>query len=457
MTTENNTCECSICNEEVSISIKCTDCNKSVCNGCITLINDDYVCTECKNENYYYCDSCNTCIHSEDSFYAEDASYCVSCYDAKYHTCDCCDEVCRIDSSYNTCNDDIICQGCYRRHYFTCNDCGDIHHIDNINSNDNGCYCENCISNHESDTEIHDLDEHSKLLELNGANAITDYHPEVDWQFLSCLKLDTPNAPFFGIELEIECKSTNESAKAVGKHLKGKAIATHDGSLANGFEIVFTPHKYQEFRKINLTKVLKELQKTKATSHDKATCGLHIHIEKTDAFCKTITYGRTKFKKYELYKRFYNLLKDDIKKLSKRTDTQISNYCSFERTDKYSAVNLSHSETVEIRIWRGTLNPERFKANLQFTLAVYDFILQHSTSLFFQTYKYSGTPKAIALQQAFHDFLLNSSEYHILKNYCKKHSLFGFTKNLSRPVRQSKSIQEAERQLAIAVYNQLSL
>ena len=38
-----------------------------------------------------------------------------------------------------------------------------------------------------------------------------------------------------------------------------------------------------------------------------------------------------------------------------------------EHSARYYAVNLTNSETVEIRLWKGTLNPETFEATLRFT------------------------------------------------------------------------------------------
>ena len=37
---------------------------------------------------------------------------------------------------------------------------------------------------------------------------------------------------------------------------------------------------------------------------------------------------------------------------------------------RYYAVNLTNSETVEIRLWKGTLNPETFEATLSFTARI---------------------------------------------------------------------------------------
>jgi hypothetical protein len=34
---------------------------------------------------------------------------------------------------------------------------------------------------------------------------------------------------------------------------------------------------------------------------------------------------------------------------------------------RYFAVNLTNSNTIEIRLWRGSINPETFEATLRFT------------------------------------------------------------------------------------------
>jgi len=334
--------------------------------------------------------------------------------------CEDCEDYMLQDDAYS-CHGRMICQSCYDDSYFTCHDCGDIEHTDDCNYCDgcNNSYCSSCACSCNDNREI-DLNEHASNLRYNGSDAIADYHPEVNWEFKTN-KLDDKNAPFFGVELEIECKDKNLSAKTVGKLLAGHAIATYDGSLNNGFEIVFTPHKYQAFRKLNFKHILKELSKTRATSHDSGTCGLHVHIEKKDWFNNKMFYGGDCYYNSDLYQKFYNMLSDDITKLSRRTQDQISNFCSFQRSrgSRYSAVNLTPDNTVEVRIWRGTLNPKRFKANLQFTLAVYYFLQQHSKTLLFQD--------ADKLKSIFKDWLQVQPEYSCLVKYCKDKKLFGFT------------------------------
>ena len=41
-------------------------------------------------------------------------------------------------------------------------------------------------------------------------------------------------------------------------------------------------------------------------------------------------------------------------------------YC--DHSERYYAVNLTNAQTVEIRLWKGTLNPETFEATLRFTV-----------------------------------------------------------------------------------------
>jgi hypothetical protein len=330
--------------------------------------------------------------------------------------------------------------------YSYCDDCGELTHQDDIQhcGDCSHTWCSDCspCSCNDDSNKI-DLYEHGRDLARLGARAIADYHPPVNWAFKSD-KLDYRNAPYFGVELEIECQDRNISARKVGELLKGNMIATHDGSLDNGFEIVFTPFKYQAFRKLNFKHILKEISKTGATSHDSGTCGYHIHIEKKAWFNKRIIYKGNYYYNSDLYQRFYNLLAPDIIKLSRRTDDQISNYCAFNtsRGSRYSAVNLCPDETIEVRIWRGTLNPKRFKANLQFTLAVYDFLQQHSKALLFQN--------PDVLKARFCDWLAINPEYQALVRYCKNKRILGFKntrriKTLPLPLRNnSRPIQAIE-------------
>ena len=49
--------------------------------------------------------------------------------------------------------------------------------------------------------------------------------------------------------------------------------------------------------------------------------------------------------------------------LTERVNSKLSDYDE----DRYYAVNIRNSETIEVRLWRGTLNYETFMATLQMT------------------------------------------------------------------------------------------
>lgn len=453
-TEQDKTIECHICDTDITDSDinTCQDCNKPTCDDCITEYNSNPLCQECRDENYYSCEKCNDLVHSDDIHCADDSCYCESCYDSIYCNCEDCGEVIRIYDSYSNDTGCNICESCYDN-YSTCSSCGETIHNDNSNycSECSETFCNSCSCEcNDSDNEDNiNLDDHANALISKGKHAIADYHAETNWEFKSD-KLDTQNAPYFGLELEIECKDKDQSAKKVGQLIKGNAIVTHDGSLTNGFEIVFTPHKYQSFRKLNFKHILKEISRTQATSHDSGTCGLHIHLERKSWFNTSYLFKGYWYTNADLYQKFYNLLYEDITKLSRRTPEQIANYCTFQtsRGSRYSAVNLTPDNTVEIRIWRGTLNPRRFKANIQFTLAVYDFLQQHSKALLF-----GNTDK---LKQVFHDWLAKTNEYQVLVSYCKSKKLFGFTyrnrKQLPLAINLAPTKKPTEQELALLAY-----
>ena len=53
---------------------------------------------------------------------------------------------------------------------------------------------------------------------------------------------------------------------------------------------------------------------------------------------------------------------------------QFSKYKKQTLGDKYYATNLLHSDTIEVRIFRGTLNEQAFRKNLEFVKSVADWI-----------------------------------------------------------------------------------
>ena len=123
-----------------------------------------------------------------------------------------------------------------------------------------------------------------------------------------------------------------------------------------------------------------DLRKYNCRSFDTNTCGMHVHMNK-DVFTET-----------QLYKYLYFIFnnKNFIITISEREDmNKVNRYCSFEpekdiitlakeRTNspgdyRHKAVNLNCPNTVEVRVFRGTLNYGKFMKNIEFCKSLYDY------------------------------------------------------------------------------------
>lgn len=418
---------------------KCSSCDKKVCCDCSTNVNGNIYCQDCFYESYSNCDHCGGVVDNDIANIVDEMCYCEPCFRSQCFTCDNCGDNYR-NSTYHLSDDSTtLCANC-GDDYSSCDNCGHLSRDSEYCEDCDTYYCPNCYSNHGCGKDV-DLDAHARELISDGSDAVTDYHPKVDWKMLK-EKTDNKSDPFFGIELEIEGQvieeySTNDfypkitdtlntAARLIGEKLQGRCICSHDGSLTHGFEIVFTPHKRQAFRKINFNDLLKSISKAKCTSFEKATCGLHVHIERTQFLRKDFHFKGCNWTMAQIYQRFFSTLSLSVKKFSRRKDHQIDSYCRFQNTydhssERYVAVNLSNSKTIEIRVWRGTLEPKRFKANILFSLAVLDFLKAHSiiTSL-----RCEDVPSL--LSKKFREWLVRADEYQFLLKYLKSKRLFGF-------------------------------
>jgi hypothetical protein len=168
------------------------------------------------------------------------------------------------------------------------------------------------------------------------------------------------------------------------------AMCEGDGSLEHGFEMVTgytgldTHAKQLEFFKSPFRG---------AKSHDTRTCGLHVHICKSDASllhcAKMVLFinesanqklvravarrDGASYSKILNKKASYNWLKDG-KGLPKANRIQRLN------GDRYEALNFQNEKTIEFRIFKGTLKYESIMASLEFTYATWHFCKDTGTN-----------------------------------------------------------------------------
>ena len=177
----------------------------------------------------------------------------------------------------------------------------------------------------------------------------------------------------------------------IGEHvnelLNGFAICKSDGSLDNGFEIVTAPcsYAYHKKRWEDFFKNDKCMQQLKGWNTD--TAGLHIHIGRATLTPTDI--GKILvFINDETNNEFINAIAGrDSSQWAKKSPKKITD--SLHSSEKYEAVNLSHSETIELRIFRSNISRYGFYRILEFVDALVHFVGESSlatTSLHYKAF-----------------------------------------------------------------------
>jgi hypothetical protein len=287
--------------------------------------------------------------------------------------------------------DTSYCEECYDEYAVRCVDDDEMYHCDNVYYWD-------------SDQEYHLTPEPEPEPEDDGedANSMMDYSTNV----LNHLNKDTSFTPspygelLMGIELEIGIgdRSQRQAVEGIRSSLgEDYVVCKYDGSLPDdGIEIVTAPrkldHHIKQFKAWDVPSGYR--------AWDAKKCGMHIHID-SRGFSR-MTLGK--------FFMFFNADSnaDFIRKIAGRHplhDNQAREYCAAEQqhilvnpstavkgksTERYRIINtqnLSAREckrlglpetygrynTVELRIFRATLNKARLLAQMEFTHAVVMF------------------------------------------------------------------------------------
>ena len=122
--------------------------------------------------------------------------------------------------------------------------------------------------------------------------------------------------------------------------------------------------------------VLRKAQSMGYLSHAAGTCGLHVHIsrlafgctyEQQEAAIARLLYFVEKF--WAELLRFSRRTQSQMNRWAARygirlTPSEQMNHAKNSCAGRYTAVNLTNADTVEIRMFRGTLETEYFESHL---------------------------------------------------------------------------------------------
>jgi hypothetical protein len=282
-----------------------------------------------------------------------------------------------------------------------CEDCGRIE----IDSNFHGAYdgdrivCDSCFQDYyyhdRSGQYVHTDDENYHENEDEENSIIGEYHSSSGQLYKIPSEFDKRKSQIFlGLELEIEVNedySRYDKAESIlsniGVYTDNKndrytyCLAEDDGSLNNGFELVtgYTGLDVHEKQLAFFKKPIRGLR-----SHDTNTCGLHIHIDKHNVTLNHATKmilfmndsGNQKLIK-TIARRSSNRF---CKVLNKKADYQwlksakrSSDPLRQLNEDRYECLNFHNDNTIEFRLFKGTLKFESIMSCLEFTYATWFF------------------------------------------------------------------------------------
>lgn len=327
-----------------------------------TFTSGRYFCHSCAGE----CESCARFVENEDSIFLDGERHCMDCC----FSCERCgverlnDDGCSVQTTRR--HSETWCESCRDRFAFWCDGCQEYHTFDNYGGEQErtGDYmCSDCFSEVHVSTHIGDY--HSRTRR----NATVEIHS--DWSKRHGCRL-------FGVELEVEVKANGGASRAdlargileaVNADGESQRLwAEHDGSLVNGFELISAPMGLDLQRDL-WTRTLARPEIVKLRSHDTTTCGLHVHVSRTGLtqlqIAKAIVaINDSRFEElvWCVARRYGSSYceKRDGCKLSRRT---------IREQGRYVMLNTLPTETVEFRLFRGSLRLETVLACIEFAHA----------------------------------------------------------------------------------------
>ena len=314
-----------------------------------------------KSETFTCC-HCGQAHPLENRVMVGDDALCEHCADEETVICSRCGE--RIYRDDNAGDENTpLCQPCYDRHYTSCERCGRIIHLDDAYYEDDD----------EDDPLCYDCHTHARR-----NKRIEDYYYKPEPLFRG-------NGPrYFGVELEIDGAGEDDtSAGQIMEIANGNGVENlyckHDGSLDDGFEMVTHPMTLEyHMKEMPWVKILQEAIRLGYTSHQASTCGLHVHVNRN-------AFGDTEETQDAVIARilyFFEKNWEELLKFSRRTPRQLERWATRygykdqpkELLDhakkgyhggRYTSVNLTNTDTIEFRIFRGTLKYNTLIATLQ--------------------------------------------------------------------------------------------
>jgi hypothetical protein len=282
-------------------------------------------------------------------------------------TCVCCGEIIFNNLSGRDREDRPVCDVCRNRYYY-CEHCNVlVPRNEYFTGANGGIYCSvDCVN-------IADPFDFTRELAYNAKPPLT---------FLGS---ENKSSLFMGVEVEID--GGDEKADCIYELSKvtKDIYCKHDGSLDYGFEFVTHPATLSYHKNsLKYDELISVCQGYNFKSHDMSTTGLHVHVNRK-FFSTPENSDECALKLEILTERFWGKMlqfarrtEDRAARWAKRrnyvgtssynrmNEGDVMRYISDMKNDRYTAINTTNSNTIEFRLFKGTMRKETIFATLEF-------------------------------------------------------------------------------------------
>lgn len=324
------------------------------------------ICDRDFHNHFIRCADCGTIIFKSDAVEVSDDYYCSDCIT----TCFSCGEIIPKDEVYTVADSGgEYCRHCYENETYTCDDCGThFRYGDSLMQINGYSYCDDCKDNHRSlIDDYHAMKESGDIVFYGDADRREDLH--------------------IGIEIETDCDhcvDRERIASGLKERFGDFMTYENDGSLSWGFECITHPAtlNYHLSMMPKYKEAFAYLTDNDMKGHDISTTGMHCHLDRN-------YFGEKEDSSIAKFLYIFEKFRSQLMVFSRRTENQANDWarsrkkCNansgwikkavkdsknyYDRSERYYAVNLTNPDTLEIRLWKSSLNIETFEATLKFT------------------------------------------------------------------------------------------
>ncbi len=335
---------------------------------------EDLWCQDCIDSDAYACGSCGSL--SADTVTVDNAEWCRDCFDNRTVFCNSCEEYVDRDNVHSVGYDSMICHSCFEGgDYFMCAGCDQIYDMDDLRGRDrfDEPMCPDCYE---------DCD--------HGPIRRYDYEPTLFFHFDNTVELrHQKGLLFLGVETEVEVDPLHDgNIEAANLFLASDSndffYCMEDSSIEHGFEAATHPFTWEWAKKHRDWWAPLFQLREHCTSFGTATCGMHVHLSRSGFMSKThlLKFSNMFFDNRDfvlrISRRHVGELNEWASPIHQEDGVSLVEKAKGSRCGGGEALAFDHDATIECRIFRGTLSPRGYWANLEFLKALYDFTAQAS-------------------------------------------------------------------------------